>query len=138
MKNKSQLLCTITLLLGAIIVTALNFSVAWSGDKPQATNMAATGFYLLFWVLMVRFKPAAKASALISLYTMVAAILSFLSLSGEWGGFILRAFAAPATAVFYGIKLIESLYIFYILSAVFSFVVLIFSLITMVNKPSKS
>ena len=58
MKNKTQLVCTISLLLGAVIVIAINFSAGWMGDKPQSVNIAATAFYLLFWVLMLRFKPA--------------------------------------------------------------------------------
>ena len=142
MKNKTQLVCTISLLLGAVIVIAINFSAGWMGDKPQSVNIAATAFYLLFWVLMLRFKPAAKASSILSLYTMIGSIIGFCATAGEWsGGFvsvILFPLTFPSAALFYGLRFMQDFKIFYLIVAAISFAILIFSLITLVNKPSKT
>lgn len=142
MKNKTQTICTAALLLGAVIVMAVNFPAGWNGGPPQAANIAATAFYLIFWVLMLRFKPAAKTSALLSLYTMIGSIIGFCSVAGSWGGgfatVILVPIIFPAGALFYGLRLIQDFKIFYIVTAAISFVIMIFSLITLVNKPTKT
>ena len=142
MKSKTQLICTISLLLGAVIVIAINFSAGWMGDKPQSANIAATAFYLIFWVLMLRFKPAAKASSILSLYTMIGSIVGFCATAGQWGGgfvsVILFPLVFPSGALFYGLRFMQDFKIFYILTAAISFAILIFSLITLVNKPSKT
>ena len=141
MKNKTQLACTISLLLGAVVVMVINFSVGFMGDKPEAVNIAATIFYLIFWILMLRFKPAAKTSSLLSLYTMIGSVVGFCSIAGNWaGGFvsvILVPLTFPVGALFYGLRFMQDFKIFYLITALISFVILIFSLITLVNGPSK-
>jgi len=142
MKSKTQTICTAALLLGAVTVMAINFSAGWNGGPPQAVNIAATVFYLIFWVLMLRFKPAAKTSALLSLYTMIGCIIGFCSVAGNWGGGIITVLIVPVifppASLFYGLRIVGGYQMFYILSAVISFVIMIFSLITLVNKPSKT
>jgi len=142
MKNKAQTICTAALLLGAIIVIAINFSAGLMGSPPTAVNIAATIFYLIFWVLMLRFKPAAKASALLSLYTMIGCIIGFCSVAGNWGGGIITVLIVPIifppASLFYGLRIVGGYPLFYMFSAVISFVIMIFSFITLVNKPSKS
>ena len=137
MKNKTQTICTAALLLGAVAVMAINFSAGFMGGPPTAANITATVFYLIFWVLMLRFKPAAKASTFLSIYTMVGSIIGFCSVMGNWGGGIVTVLLVPIifppAALFYGLKIIGSYPVFYMLSALISFTIMIFSLITLAN-----
>ena len=140
MKNKTQLICTISMLLGAIVVIAINFTAFWSGSPVSNVNITATFFYFVFWLLMVRFKPAAKISLLLSLYTLAASILSFCDIHAEWTGIahLVTVFVSvPSGALFYGIRFFQNLKFFSIITAIRSFVIIILSLITMVNKTNK-
>ena len=141
MKNKTQLLCTIAMLLGAIIVIAINFTAFWNGSPVSAVNITATFFYFVFWLLMVRFKPAAKISLLLSLYILTASVLSLCDIVAEWTGIphlLTTFFAVPSGALFYGIRFLQNLKFFCIITALIGFAMVIMSLITMVNKPANN
>ena len=137
MKNRFQTLCTIVMLALAVVCIAVNFNVAFMGDTPQAVNITVTVFYLLFWALIMRLEPAAKTSAWMALYSMMASIVALCSILGQWGGFgstLATVLVFPVSSLFYGIRFIPDFRLLYVVTAIISFIILIRSLITVANK----
>lgn len=120
----------------AVVCIAVNFNIAFMGDTPQPINITATVFYLLFWALILRLQPAAKTSSWLALYSMVASIVGFCAIFGDWSGFgrtIATVLVFPVSSLFYGIKFVSNFSVFYFIVAMISFVLLICSLITVAN-----
>lgn len=132
--KKLNLLCTIAMLAATVACIAVNFSAAAANETVTATNICATVFYLLFWALMSRFVPAAKTTALIALYTMAAGIIAVFAPIGGWESLFTNIFTAPAIMIFYGINFLKNISILCGVFSVISFVILIYSLITLANK----
>ncbi len=141
MKNKLETLCTVSVVLSAVVCMAVNFNAAFNNLTPNALNMVATVFFLLFWILILRFAPAAKISSILSLSVMIGAIIGFCSVIAGWNSGIVKIllflFVFPPKALFYGVNFLVDDKILYIFIAIFAFVILIFSLITLVNKKTK-
>ncbi|MBQ9845202.1 MAG: hypothetical protein IJO54_03880 [Oscillospiraceae bacterium] len=134
MKKKLELLSTIAMLVAAIVCIAVNFSEASSGATVTATNITATVFFLLFWALMTRFEAAAKVSAFIALYTTISGIVAICAFMGGWESLFTNVFTAPAIMLFYGIKFINNINVLCGVMSIVSFVILIYSLITLANR----
>lgn len=132
--KKLNLICTIAMLGAAAACIAANFASASSGASVTPTNITATVFYLLFWALMTRFAPAAKTSALLALYSMAAGILAICADLGNWASLLTNIITAPAIMMFYGIRFFGSLTMLCVVISVVSFVILIYSLITLANR----
>lgn len=132
--KKLNLLCTIVMLAATVACIVVNFKAAATNEVVEATNICATVFYLLFWALMTRFVPAAKTTALIALYTMVAGMVAIFAPLGGWEGLFTNVFTAPAIMMFYGINFLKNLNILCGVFSVISFIILIYSLITLANK----
>ena len=132
--RKLDIFCTAVLLLAAMVCGIINFPNTVNNAALTSLNITATIFFLLFWALMLRFRPAAKASAWLGLYVFAAAIVGFFSLVGDWANLFTRIFTTPAATLFYGVKFVNDDKFFYVFMAIVSFSILIYSLITLVNK----
>lgn len=134
MKKKLELIATIVMIAAAVVCIAVNFPAASAAAPVEAANITATVFFLLFWVLFSRLEVAAKISAYIALYTMVAGVVAFFSTIGGWANLFSNLLTAPAIMIFYGIKFFDNMNALCAVMSVFSFVILIYSLITLVNR----
>jgi len=134
MKKKLELLSTIVMLAAVIACIAVNFSVASKGLPVEAINITATVFFLLFWALISRLEAAAKTSALIALYAMVSGVLAICATLGGWASLVTNIITAPAIMMFYGLKFFENMSVLYAIMSIVSFVILIYSLITLANR----
>ena len=132
--KKLNLLCTIAMLAAAIACIVVNFASASAGTAVTPTNITATVFFLLFWALMSRLVPASKTSALLALYTMVAGILAICADLGNWASLFTNIITAPAIMMFYGLRFFGSITVLCVAVSIISFVILIYSLITLANK----
>ncbi len=134
MKKKLELLSTIVMLAATVACIAVNFSAASKGLSVEAINITATVFFLLFWALISRLETAAKTSALIALYTMVSGVLAICATLGGWASLVTNIITAPAIMMFYGLKFFENMSVLYVIMSIVSFVILIYSLITLANR----
>ena len=132
--RKLDIFCTAVLLLAAMACGIINFPNTVNNAALTSLNITATIFFLLFWVLMLRLRPAAKTSAFLGLYVFAASIVGFCSLVGEWANIFTKIFTTPAATLFYGVKFINDYKFFYVFMAIVSFSIVIYSLITLVNK----
>ena len=134
MKSKLKILATFVMLAAAVACITVNFKVAAANGKIEALNICATVFFLLFWALMCRFEAAAKTSALLALYTMASGIVAICAAAGGWANLFTSIFTAPAIMMFYGINFLNNINILCAVISALSFVILIYSLITLANR----
>ena len=132
--RKLDIFCTAVLLLAAMACGIINFPNTVNNAALTSLNITATIFFVLFWVLMLRFRPAAKTSAFLGLYVFAASMVGFCSLIGEWANVFTKIFTTPAATLFYGVKFVNDYKFFYVFMAIVSFSIVIYSLITLVNK----
>lgn len=137
MKSKLKILATFVMLAAAVACITVNFKVAAANGKIEALNICATVFFLLFWALMSRFEAAAKTSALLALYTMASGIVAICEAAGGWANLFTSIFTAPAVMIFYGINFLYNMNILCAVISALSFVILIYSLITLANRKPK-
>lgn len=142
MKEKLNLkpICMVSLLGAALICAVVNFSNGFMGGPPTAVNITATIFFLLFWALMTQFYPAAKTSFFMSIYTLVTAIIGFC-VAGEYLGaanIVISFVIFPCASLFYGLNFLQNFKLFYLIIALISSAIMLFSLITLVNKKPKA
>ena len=138
MKNKTQFICTVTVLAAFIACAGVNFSNAFSGAEVSSSNIAATGLFLIFWLLLTRFRPAAKVSIILSIFLLTTSVVGFCATTGDWFGLGVKVITFPTIAVFYALSFISSWTVFYIITAAISFAILVFSLISLANNQPKS
>ena len=134
MKSKLKILSTVIMLAATVACIVVNFKAASANEKVAAVNICATVFYLLFWALMCRFEAAAKTSALLALYTMASGIVAICAAAGGWANLFTSIFTAPAIMMFYGINFLNNINILCAVIGAVSFVILIYSLITLANR----
>ena len=137
MKSKLKILATFVMLAATVACISVNFKVAAANGKIEALNICATVFFLLFWALMSRFEAAAKTSALLALYTMASGIVAICEAAGGWANLFTSIFTAPAVMIFYGINFLYNMNILCAVISALSFVILIYSLITLANRKPK-
>ena len=137
MKSKLKILATFVMLAAAVACITVNFKVAAANGKIEALNICATVFFLLFWALMSRFEAAAKTSAFIALYTMASGIVAICAAAGGWANLFTSIFTAPAVMIFYGINFLYNMNILCAAISALSFVIFIYSLITLANRKPK-
>lgn len=139
-KLNLKLICMVSLLGAALICAVVNFSNGFMGGPPTAVNITATIFFLLFWALMTQFYPAAKTSFFMSIYTLVTAIIGFC-VAGEYLGaanIVISFVIFPCASLFYGLNFLQNFKLFYLIIALISSAIMLFSLITLVNKKPKA
>ena len=137
MKSKLDTLCTIAVFAATIACIVINFDAAYALQPVTAVNIAATGFYLIFILLMTRLGPASKTTTLISLYALCTSIVGICAIMGEWTNMAVKIMIAPVVMVFYGIKFFSNITVLYVLISGISFAVLICSLFTLANRKPK-